>query len=105
MDFELKTLDLSGAANEKCDALILLLSESFKPGKDGLSKLVAQVLKAGDLEAKPGKILSLYRPAELACSRAVLASVGDASAKDARQALAAAMAAVNGTKLKKVVQL
>ncbi len=103
MDFELKTLDLSGAANEKCDALILLLSESFKPGKDGLSKLVAQVLKAGDLEAKPGKILSLYRPAELACSRAVLASVGDASAKDVRQALAAAMAAVNGTKLKKVV--
>src|SRR6185369_17581206 len=54
MDFELKTLSLAGAAGEKCDALVLLVDESFKAGKDALSKLAAEALKAGHLEAKPG---------------------------------------------------
>ena len=55
MNFELKTLDLGGAGNETCDALIVLLSAAFKPGKDTLSALVTQVHKAGDLETKAGK--------------------------------------------------
>lgn len=102
MDFELKTFDLSGAANEKCDALIVLLGQSFKPGKDVLSGLVSQALKAGDLETKPGKTLAIYRPAGLACSRAVLASVGDGSAREVRQGIAAAVAAVKSGNLKKL---
>lgn len=103
MNFELKTCDLDGAAHEKCEALIVLLGQSFKPGKDVLSALVAQALKAGDLEAKSGKSLVLYRPPGVACSRAVLASVGDGSAKEVRQGVAAAVTAVKAANVKKVV--
>lgn len=103
MNFELKTLDLASAANEKCDALIVLLSQSFKPGKDVLSALVAQTLKAGDLETKPGKSLVLYRPAGVACARAVLVGVGDGSGKEVRKAVAAAVTAVKADKVKKLV--
>lgn len=103
MNFELKTIDSLGAANEKCDALIVLLSQSFKPGKDALSGLVAQVLKAGDLDYKAGKSLAIYRPAGMACSRVVLAGVGDGAAKDVRQAVATAVAALKAGSLKKLV--
>ena len=102
MNFELKTFGLSGAANEKCDALIVLLDQSFKPGKDVLSALVAQTHKAGDLETKPGKPLVLYRPAGVTGSRAVLAGVGAGSAKEVRQAVVAAVAAVKAASVKKL---
>ena len=59
MDFELKTLDLDGACADKCDALVVLLPEGFKPGRGELARLAAAALKAGDLEAKPGKQLQL----------------------------------------------
>ena len=48
MDFQLKTLDAAGAAREKCDALVLVVPEGYKPGKDPLSRLAANALKAGD---------------------------------------------------------
>lgn len=105
MNFELKTFDIGNAANEKCDALIVLLSQSFKPGKDALSALVTHALKAGDLETKPGKTgkpLVLYRPEGVACSRVVLAGIGDGSAKDVRQSLAAAVTAVKNGNVKKL---
>jgi leucyl aminopeptidase len=102
MNFELKTLNLSGAANEKCDALVVLLNQSFKPGKDSVSLLVSQVLKTGDLEQKPGKTLVLYRPVGFACGRAVLACAGNGSAREVRQAVAAAVASVKTAKLKKL---
>jgi len=82
MNFELKTIDLNAAASEKCDVLIVLLNQSFKPGKNVLSMLVAQTLKAGDLETRPGKSLLLYHPVGVACSRVVLAGVGEGAAKD-----------------------
>ena len=103
MNFELKTFDLTGAAAEKCDALIVLLCQTFKPGKDALSVLVAQALKAGDLETKAGKQLVLYRPAKVACTRAVLTCVGAGSAREVRQALTAAMAAVKAPNVKKLM--
>ncbi len=103
MNFELKTFDLGSAAVEKCDALIVLVDQSFKPGKDALSLLVSKVLKAGDLELKPGKTLALYRPAEIACSRLVLAGVGDGSVKDVGQAVAAGVLAVKSARVKKLV--
>ena len=55
MNFDLKTLGVDGAVTEKCDLLVLLVSESFVPGSDALSDLVTQALKAKDFEAKPGK--------------------------------------------------
>ena len=103
MNFELKTLDLAGAAQEKGDALIVLLPKSFKPGKDLLSGLAAQALKAGDIETKAGKSLLLYRPAGVACGRAVLASIGEGSAKEVRQAVVAAVTAVKASNVKKLV--
>ena len=103
MNFELKTLDLASAASEKCDALIVLLTQTFKPGKDVLSLLAAQAFKAGDLHNKAGKTLMVYRPTGIACTRTVLACVGDGSAKDVRQAITTAVAAVKAPILKKVV--
>ncbi len=105
MNFELKTFDLVGAATEKCDALIVLLSHAFKPGKDVLSGLVAQTLKTGDLQCKPGKPgkpLVLYQPAGVSCSRVVLVSVGDGSGKSVRQAVAAAVSAVKAENVRKL---
>ena len=103
MNFELKTLNCAGAATEKCDALVVLVSESFKPGKDVLSTLVAQTRKAGDLETKPGKPLVVYRPTGLACTRAVLVSIGTGSVKDVRKAVAASVAAVKSASTQKLV--
>lgn len=103
MNFELENLDLSAASKEKCDALIVLITASFKPGKDVLSLLAAQALKAGDLEAKPGKTLALYRPAGLGCVRAVLAHAGEGSANEVSKAVQAAVLAVKAGNVKKLV--
>ncbi len=94
MNFELKTLDLAGAAALKCDALVVLVTANFKPGADALSNQVALALKAGDLQSKPGKLLALYRPMGAQCGRAVLVGAGDGAPKQVRQALMAAMGAL-----------
>ncbi len=103
MDFELKTLAMAGAATEKCDALILLVPESFKPGKDALSKLAGDALKARDLEAKPGKILHAYRSAGIAAPRVVLAGVGDGSGKRVHSAVQVAVGSLRTSGIKRLV--
>jgi leucyl aminopeptidase len=102
MNFELKTLHLTGVRAEKCDALIVLLTDAFKPGKDDFSSLIAQALKAGDLETKTGKMLQLYQPAGAACNRAVLVGAGDGSARQVRLAVQAAVSAVKARSTKKL---
>lgn len=94
MNFELKSLDLPGAAQLACDALVVLVPTDFKPGKDSLSLVLAQALRAGDLETKPGKSLSLYRPTGARCNRAVLVGVGAGAPRDVSQATAAAISAL-----------
>ena len=94
MNFELKALGLAGVAGEKCDAMLLLVNDGFKPGKDTLSQLAAQAIKAGDLETKTGKLLSAYRANGLGCPRVVLVGAGDGSAKSVRQAVAAGVGAL-----------
>ena len=59
MNFDLKALELAAAASEKCDLLIALIPEGFKPGKDALSTLAALALKNGDLLTKAGKHVQL----------------------------------------------
>ena len=103
MNFELKPLGLAGASNEKCDALIVLVSQDFKAGKDDLSVLVGQALKSGDLETKPGKLLSLYRPVQANATRVVLTGAGNGSARDVRGAMLAAVASVKSPSLKKLL--
>lgn len=103
MNFELKPMGLVGAANEKCDALLVLVPQTFKAGKDDLSTLIAQALKSADLEAKPGKLLSLYRPPQASAVRVVLVGVGEGTAKQVRNAVLAAVGAAKSSNLKKLL--
>ena len=106
MNFELKSLDLAACAAEKCDALIVLVSEAWspaKPGKDALSQLIAQARTAGDLDTKPGKLLQMYRPAAAIATRVLLVGVGDGSVRHVRQAVATAVAAAKGTAVHKIL--
>jgi leucyl aminopeptidase len=103
MNFELKPIGLVGASTEKCDALIVLVAQDFKAGKDDLSVLVAQTIKSADFETKPGKLLSLYRPMQANAVRVVLAGIASGSARDVRTAVMAAVAAVKSASLKKLL--
>ncbi len=103
MNFELKAMGLAGVSTEKCDALIVLVPQDFKPGKDDLSTLIAQTLKAGDLEAKAGKSLCLYRPVQAHATRVVLVGIGAGSARDVRGAVLSAVTAVKSSSLKKLL--
>ena len=103
MNFELKPLDLAAAAAQKCDALIVLLAASFKPGKDILSSLAAQAIQSGDLETQAGKLLSLYRPTGVSSTRVVLVGVGNGSAREVGKGVAAAVAAVKSKQVKKLL--
>ena len=47
MDFELKTLDLAGAASDKCDVLLVLVTDGFRAGKDPVSRLAAAARSPG----------------------------------------------------------
>jgi len=94
MDFELKTVAQADAGGEKCDALVLLVGDSFKAGKDSLSRLAADALKSGDLETKAGKLLHSYRTPGVAAARVVLAGAGDGSAKRIHSAVQAAVGAL-----------
>ncbi len=102
MNFELKAIDLSAVALEKCEAMVLLFGADFKPGKDAVSTLLSVALKAGDIDAKAGKALLAYRPAGVQANRLVLAGVGEGSAREVRQALGAAIGQLKGAKLKKI---
>ena len=103
MNVELKAAGLAAVAQHECDALLVLLADGFKPGKDKLSQCIAGITKAGDLPAKPGKTLSLYRPQGLAARSVVLASVGDGSAQHARSAVTAALAGLKSASPKQLV--
>jgi leucyl aminopeptidase len=103
MNFELKPLSLVEAASEKCDALLVLVGDSYKPAKDGFSALVARALKDGDAQSKAGRVLALYKPALAQATRVVIAGVGDGSAKQVRAGLAAALASAKSDKLKKLI--
>jgi len=101
MNFELKTLSLAAAALHKCDLLVLLVPEGFKPQSDALSTLIAGATKEGDLETKPGKLLSLYAPAGVAARRLVLLGCGKGSAQAVRQAVQALAALVKAPAIKR----
>jgi leucyl aminopeptidase len=105
MDFELKTLDLAGAATEKCDVLVVLVPENFRAGKDPVSALVSGALAAKDLEAKAGKLLQAYRAQGIAAPRVILAGAGDGSGKRLQAAVQAAVASVKSSPAKRLAIL
>ncbi len=103
MNFELKKLDLDHASREKCDALIVLVGDAFKPGKDVLSVQLAAALKAGDLQAKSGKTLALYHVDGITGTRVVFAHCAGGSAKEVSESVAAAVLATKAPNVKKLV--
>ncbi len=105
MDFELKTLDALRASAEKCDALVVLVPEGFGPGQDPVSRLVAEAVKSGAFEPKPGKSLAAWRPEGVAAGRVLLAGVGDGSARRVQSAVASAVAGLRGAAVKKLAVL
>lgn len=103
MNFELKPLSLVDVATEKCDVMVVLVSQDFKPGKDDISQLIASSLKSADFEAAPGKSLQLYRPSNIHAVRLVLVGVGDGSDRHVRSGVLAAVSASKGAWLKKLL--
>ncbi len=101
MDFELKSLDLAAAAGFPCDALAVLVPDSFKAGKDPVSTLVDQARKAGDFESKAGKLLAVYKAPGVAARRLILVAAGDGSPRQMRLALAAAAVALKGPNIQR----
>jgi leucyl aminopeptidase len=103
MNFELKSLTLSSAAQLSCDALIVVVFEPFVPAADALSSLIGEAIKSGDWQAKPGKLLQLYRSSAVKAPRLLLAGAGDSSPKNVSKAVHAAVAAIKGVAIKRIV--
>src|SRR5659263_771827 len=103
MDFQLKTLTRTLICSEKCDALIVLIPQNPVSGDDPLSVLAAQSLKAGDLEVKPGKLLSAYRTPGIAATRVLLVGAGDGSPKNVRTAVNAGLGALKNSNAQRAV--
>ncbi len=103
MNFELKPLSLAEVAAEKCDAVLVLMGQEFKPARDGFSAFIGRALKDGDAQTAAGKILSAYQPGMTQARKVVLAGMGDGSAKSVRSAVVAGLAAVKSDRLKRLV--
>lgn len=100
MNFALKPLDPRSLIGEKTDALLVFLTTDFRPDKDVLSNLVARLIKSGDLTAKAGQMLDIFRPEGLACTRLLLLHVGEGAATDVRKAVSAAFGVLKPAKPK-----
>lgn len=100
MNFELKALNLSGAAAAKCDLLVLLVPESFKPEQDPLSALVQSASKHGDWSQAADKSLQLYQAAGVQARRVLLLGIGAASVRDIRNAMQSAAACLKADGVK-----
>ena len=100
MNFELASLNLAGAAAHKTDALVVLVRDGFKPGKDALSRLIDDAINMGDLDTKAGKLLQAWRAQGLAAPRLLLVGVGDGSPRQVRTAVTAAMASIKAAPVK-----
>ena len=103
MDFELKPLSLTRICSEKCDALLVLVPLDLLAGDDAVSVLITAAIKAGDFEAKPGKLLNTYRLPGITATRVVLAGCGDGSPKNVRAAVSAAMGIIKSSNARKVI--
>ncbi|CAM4380178.1 leucyl aminopeptidase [Comamonas aquatilis] len=89
MNFELKALTAAAAAREKCDLLLVLVSEEAALGSDAIGTLAAHAIKHGDFALSCGKQLQMYQVPAVAARRVVLLGAGKGTAKDVRNALAA----------------
>jgi leucyl aminopeptidase len=100
MDFQLKSLSLTQAAALKTPALIVLVADGFKPGRDALSRLIGKAIASGDFKTEAGKLLGCYGASDVAAGRVALAGIGDGSPPRVRKAVAAALGALKGGAIK-----
>lgn len=103
MNFELKALSLSSAAAAKCDLLVLLVPESFKPQQDPLSVLAQTAVSHGDWSYQTGKQLHLYQPQGVQARRVLLLGAGQATVRDVRSALSGAAVVLKAEGVKHAV--
>ena len=103
MNFELKALTAAAAAREKCDLLLVLVSEHAALGSDALGAMAAHAVKQGDFALSCGKQLALYQVPAIAARRVVLLGVGAGTAKDVRNALASCASALKSEGVTKAV--
>ena len=107
MELKLIAQDLTQTAKTACDALIVLVPESFSQTKSkttaNLTDLISQAMKEGDFEAKTGKLLQVYRSSHTAATRTVLVGAGDGSVKNIKTAVTAAVSSIKSTSAKKLV--
>jgi leucyl aminopeptidase len=105
MNFEFQTCDLKATSSLSCDALVLLVPDAWVSANAGepVATLIAQALAAGDLEAKAGKCLALYRHPLFAATRVVLVGAGDSSVQQLKKAALAGLGAAKGLKTQRVV--
>jgi leucyl aminopeptidase len=104
MDFELKSLSPTQAAQLVVDALLVLVPDA-KAGKaagGALHELVTSATEHGDLEPGVTKQLACYRPAGFKAARVLLVRVGDGSAVSVRKAVAAGLGALKQPGVKKL---
>ncbi|MFM2274777.1 MAG: hypothetical protein RL211_649 [Pseudomonadota bacterium] len=102
MNFELKSLEIAGAAREKSDMLLVLISTAFEPGTGVLGDFIAQAVKAGHLDIKAGKLLHVYRSAGVVSPRVLLAGIGEGTVRQVCQSISGAMAAVKAGSVKRL---
>jgi leucyl aminopeptidase len=111
MELKLIAQDLTQTSKTACDALIVLIPESFAQSKaiskakttENLTDVISQALKEGDFETKIGKLLHIYRSNHTAATRTVLVGAGDGSVKSIKTAVTAAVSAIKATSSKKLV--
>lgn len=106
MDFELKQLTLNRLANEKSDALIILVPRNLSAiaeANDTLSMLIRQAVESGDLQCKPGKLLCAWKVPGVAAARVLLVGVEEADPQAVRKSLLAAVASLKGSNAKQAV--
>ena len=102
MNFESSPLRLADAAGYKADALLILVNKDFKGGPGPLATLVGAAIKAGHFEPKVGKLLQMYGVPGVASPRIVIAGCELGTARQVRQAVAAAVSAAKGPSLRKL---
>ncbi|HRH06458.1 MAG TPA: M17 family peptidase N-terminal domain-containing protein, partial [Burkholderiaceae bacterium] len=116
MELKLIAQDLAQTCKTTCDALVLLVPETFKPenskGKASATKttaphsmqdLIAQAMSDGDFDAKLGKILHIYRHTLTQATRLVLVGAGDGSTKSIKSAVTTAVVGLKSNGSKKLV--
>ena len=103
LQFDIRSVNIADSASAKCDLLVLLVGEQFKPGQDEVTQFISLAVKAGDLELKAGKSLQLYRHSLFEATRVILIGAGQASAKQVRLAVLGAVGVAKGANVKKMM--